>query len=281
MLNISEKILEGAKKQRSRIAIGIMRPIYETIESLKKASQYADLVVVGAKVDGFENIVELNDDEASKIIIRLLKEKKVDGIVRGQVKDSFTLDEFHRQFNKPLLPSNRKVAPGVMQKGEYCFVVSTCSIYQGMTIEDKIHEVDRIIKYIEEVIKIKPRVGIMSSLRPTSHIGQYKLLDDIAEVNVKLADYLRKCGYEATEYFFEYETAVWNKVDLIVPSMGLVGNAWMKALLYLGDWKLLACPYLDLGVVYEDGSRNEKDYYWHIVHCVAMANGLGLTKVSK
>jgi hypothetical protein len=52
--------------------------------------------------------------------------------------------------------------------------------------------------------------------------------------------------------------------------MGLVGNAWMKALLYLGGWDLIACPYLDLGVAYEDGSRNEKDYFWHIIHCAAM-----------
>ena len=49
----------------------------------------------------------------------------------------------------------------------------------------------------------------------------------------------------------------------------------MKALMYLGEWKLLACPYLNMGVIYEDGSRNEKDFYWHIVHCVAMANGFG------
>ncbi len=272
MIDISKTFLEQAQKQRRKIAIGIIRPILETITSLKEASEYADLVVVGAKVDGFENIVTAKDDEASKIIIKLLKDGKVDGIVRGQVKDSYTLDEFHRQFNRPLLASNRKVAPGIMQKGEYCFVVSTSSIYQGMTLEDKIYEVDRIVKYIEQVLKIKPRIGIMSSLRPTSHVGQYKLLDDIAEVNKNLADYLKKHGYEVKEYYFEYETAVWDKVDLIVPSMGLVGNAWMKALLYLGDWKLLACPYLDMGVAYEDGSRNEKDFFWHIVHCVAMIN---------
>jgi len=270
--DIPALIIARAKKQKRKIGIGIMRPIPETIESLKKASEYADLTVVGAKIEGFENIVEPDQDTASQKLIRLLKEKKVDGIVRGQVKDSFTLDEFHRQFGKKPLPSNRKVAPAVMHKGPYTFVVSTCSIYQGMTIEDKKYEVERLIKYMKEDLGIEPKIGVMSTLRPTSKIGKYPSLDEAAEVNRQLAEYLRNKGYDTTEYYFEYETAVWNGATLIVPSMGLVGNAWLKALLYLGDWKLITCPYLDFGVVYEDGTHNEKDYYWHIVSAVANAN---------
>lgn len=272
--NIPQLFLDRASKQKRKIAIGIMRPIAETVESLKRASQYADLVVVGAKVSGFENIVEENDDETSRIIVRLLKEGKVDGIVRGQVKDSFTLDEFHRQFGKEPLPSNRKICPGVLQKDQYCFVASTCSIYQGMTLEDKKYEIDRLIRYMEEDIGLTPKIGVMSSLRPTSKVGKYPSLDSVADINRQLAEYLRNKGYDVKEYYFEYETAVWDGATLIVPSMGLVGNAWFKALLYLGGWNNLACPYLDLGVVYEDGTRNEKDFFWHIVHATAMANNV-------
>lgn len=270
--DLSKVFLERAAKQKRKIGITILRPIPETVESLKKASQYADLTVIGAKVDGFENIVEEDDEQASEILIKLLKDKKVDGIVRGQVKDSYTLDVFYRQFEMEPLPSNRKICPAVMQKGEYCFVVSTCSIYQGMNIEDKKYEVDRIIKYMEEDLSMTPKIGIMSTLRPTSKVGKYPLLDQYAEINKQLAEYLQNKGYNAKEYYFEYETAVWDHVNLIVPSMGLVGNAWLKALVYLGDWKLLSCPYLDIGVVYEDGTRNEKDFFWHIVHAAALAN---------
>ncbi len=270
--DIPALILERAKKQKRKIGIGIMRPIPETVESLKKASEYADLTVVGAKIEGFENIVESDQDTASKKLIQLLKEKKVDGIVRGQVKDSFTLDEFHRQFGREPLPSNRKVAPAVMNKGQYTFVVSTCSIYQGMTLEDKKYEVERSIKYSKEDLGIEPKIGVMSTLRPTSKVGKYPSLDEAAEVNRQLAEYLKDKGYDTTEYYFEYETAVWDGATLIVPSMGLVGNAWLKALLYLGDWKLITCPYLDFGVVYEDGSRNEKDFFWHVVSAVANVN---------
>lgn len=274
-MKLSTTFLENLKTQvkKPKIGIAIMRPIPETMESLKKAAPYADLVVIGAKVDGFTNIVEEDPDKASVILINMLKTGQVDGIVRGQVKDSFTLDEFHRQFGKEPLPSNRKVCPGILEKGEYSFVVTTCSIYQGITLEDKIYEVERIIRYMKDDLKVEPNIGIMSSLRPTSHIGQYPLLDDIASINQKLAAYLNSKGYKVKEYYFEYETAVWQGTNLIIPAMGLVGNAWMKALLYLGDWQLIACPYLDLGVAYEDGSRNEKDYFWHILHCAAMING--------
>jgi len=141
-----------------------------------------------------------------------------------------------------------------------------------MTLEDKKYEIDRIIRYMKEDLHLEPKIGVMSSLRPTSKVVKYKSLDDVAEINKQLTEYLREGGYDVTEYYFEYETAVWNGSNLIIPSMGIVGNAWIKALLYLGDWKLLSCPYLDFGVVYEDGTRNEKDFFLHIMHAVAMAN---------
>ncbi|MDD4900872.1 MAG: hypothetical protein PHS62_02040 [Patescibacteria group bacterium] len=269
---IPKKFLEQAKKQKRKIAIGIMRPIAETVESLRRASEFANLIVVGAKIPGFENLVEEDQDQASRVLIKLLKDGKVDGIVRGQVKDSFTLDEFHRQFSRQPLPSNRKVCPCVLSKLDYCFVVGTCSIYQGMTLEDKIFEAERLIRYLREEFKIEPKIGIMSSLRPTSHHGNYPELDRVADLNTKFCEYLVSKGLEAKEYYFEYETAVWEKCNLIFPATGLVGNAWLKALIYLGDWNMIACPYVDLGVIYEDGSRNEKDFFWHIVHAVAMAN---------
>ena len=102
--------------------------------------------------------------------------------------------------------------------------------------------------------------------------SKYKILDNISNQCTEFCKYLLTKGYNAKEYFMEYETAVWENRNLIVPSVGFVGNSWFKALIYLGNWKLLASPYLDMGVVWEDGSRNEKDFFWHIVHAVAMCN---------
>jgi len=272
MKDLTQVFLEQAKKQRRKIGIGILRPIEETVKSLKKVSEFADLVVVGVKVDGFENIIEENDNKASQILIKLLKEKKVDGIVRGQLKDSFTLDEFHRQFGKEPLPSNRKVCPLVLKKGDYTFIVSTCSVYQALSLEDKIYEVERVIKYMKEGLGMELKIAVMGILRPTSKRGKYKTLDEITEQCTKLYQHLVAKGYDVKEYYMEYETAVWDRCNLIVPSIGFVGNSWVKSLLYLGDWQWICCPYLDLGVVYETGSRNEKDFFWHVISAVATAN---------
>ena len=269
---IDATLLAQARQKRRKIAIGIMRPITETIESLERAREVADVTVVGAAVPGFDNIVEPDQDQSSVKLIRLLRAGTVDGIVRGQVKDSFTLDEFYRQFNREPVPSNRKIYAAILKKDEFAFIPTTGSIYQGMTLEDKLFEVGRLIRYMRDDLGIEPKIGIMSSLRPTSKVGKYPQLDEIAGINRALAEQLQQQGCDAREYYFEYETAVWEGCNMIVPSTGLVGNAWLKALLYLGGWTMLACSYLDLGVVYEDGSRNEKDYYWHIVSAVANAN---------
>ncbi|MFA6410168.1 MAG: hypothetical protein WCW26_01175 [Candidatus Buchananbacteria bacterium] len=272
-MDFEKLFLDQAKRQKRKIAVAIMRPIPETIESFKKASDYADIVVVGAKIDGFENVVEPDSDKASKILIRLLKEKKVEGIVRGQVKDSTTLAEFYKQFEMEPVPSNRKLFTAILSKGQYSFFCTTCSVYHGMNLEDKIYEVEHTIKHMKEQFGIEPKIAVMGILRPTSVRGKYQMLDNITEQCAKFNEYLVSKGYNSKEYYMEYETAVWEGCNLIVPSTGIVGNSWLKSLLYLGDWKFLACNHLNVGdIVYEDGTRNEKDYFWHIVHAVALCN---------
>ena len=86
------------------------------------------------------------------------------------------------------------------------------------------------------------------------------------------AVWLREQGYEVKEVYIELETAVAWGANFVIPTIGMIGNAVFRALVYLGGWKLVSCPYLDLGDVYEDGSRNEVDFEHHIIHAVAMLN---------
>ncbi|MFH0951612.1 MAG: hypothetical protein V1838_00275 [Patescibacteria group bacterium] len=272
--NITQLFLEQAKKKKRKIGIVIMRPTPETIASLKQASNIADLVVIGSKVEGFNNIVEEDQDEAAKILITQLKENKVEGIVRGQAKDSYTFELFHKIYGKQKPPSNRKVCPCIMESpdGKISFVMTSASIYHDMTLEDKKYLADRTIQYMEEVLKLKPKIGIMSSRRPTGLVGQFSILEDFAKNSAGLAQHLKKKGYEVNEVYIELETAVAWGANYIIPTIGLLGNVIFRSLVYLGNWRLISCPYLDLGVVYEDGSRNETDFYNHIVHAAAMLN---------
>lgn len=268
-----EKIfLQRAKKKKRKIAIGIIKPLPETVASLKKASKYADLVVVGSKIPGFQCIFIKDPEAVSDKLVSMLVSGEVEGMVRGQVKDSYTFDHYFKVAEITPIPSNHKICPAVMKKGQYSFMVGTCSVYHGHNLADKIYEAERLIKYLQDDLKIKPKIAVMGILRPTSKHGKYQVLDDITKTCADLAKYLKKKGHEVKEYYMEYETAVWEGNNLILPSIGYVGNSWLKSLLHLGDWQLLSCPYLDLPHVYEDGCRNEKDYFNHIIHAVAMTN---------
>lgn len=265
---------QKARQQKRTLAIGLTHPDQEIIDSLKKASQYADLVIVGSEIPGFTSYPTKDDDEATKLIIQMLKEKQVDGIVRGQLKDSSTFKEFFKQFGKEEIPSKRKVSPCIMQSadGKHEFVMSEASIYHGMTYEDKLFLAERTIKYIEDDLGVKPKIAVMSARRPTSIVGEYPLIEEVDERCLKVADALEAKGYEVKRCYFEYEAALEWGANYIIPQMGMVGNAVFRALHYMSGWKILSCPYLDLGAVYEDGSRNQKDFFYQIVHAVAQVN---------
>lgn len=272
-MDLAQKFLQKAQGRRRKIGIVIMRPIPQTVESLRKASRYADLVVIGPSViKEFECIVEPDQDKAADTLLTLLKEGKIEGIVRGQAKDSATLHAFYRKFGKPEIPSSRKLCPGILRKGDTTIVIGTCSIYHGISLEDKKYEADKLIAYMESLGMI-PKIAVMATRRPTSIVGEYALIEEGWGRAEELVAYLVGKGYNAKNYWFEYETAVAEGCNLILCSYGIVGNCFFRALVYLGGWEVLASPYLDVGVVYEDGSRNETDFFWHIVHAVAMCNG--------
>lgn len=270
--NLAQLFLKQARKQKRKLGIGIINPEPDIVKSLKKGLKYADLIVVGSKIHGFECIPTKDDKEGSRVLIKLLKDRKIEGLVRGQLKDSQTLNTFMEIFGKRI-PHNRKMGPAVMESpnGKISIILVSGSIYHGLSLEDKIYEAERTIKYMED-FGIKPKIGIMSSRRPTGVVGEFPFLEELAQRCAGLAEHLRKKGYEVEEVYIELETAIKKGCNLIIPSLGLIGNAVFRALCYYGGWKLISCPYLDLGVVYEDGSRNERDFSYHIIHAVAMLN---------
>jgi len=269
---ITNYFLKKAKQQRRKIGIVIAKPIPETIKSLKKASQYASLIVITpTKIKGLDCIVEKKIDKASRILVTLLKKGEVNGIVRGQAKDSTTLKLFFKIFNKKEIPANRKVYGTLLKKGNKIIALGTASIYQGLNLADKKYEADQIIKYLTN-LNIKPKIAVMSARRNTSIKNKFLMIERLHQQAEKLVKYLNQKGYQAKNYAFEYETAINDGCNLILCPLGIVGNAFLRALIYLGGWQIIASCYLGLGVVYEDGSRNETDFFWHIVHAAARCN---------
>ena len=267
---IERKFLKQAQIKKRRIAIGIVRPEQSIIDSLLLAKPYADLTIVGSKISGFNCIPTKDDDMASKEIVQLVKEKKVDGFARGQIKDSYT----HKLFVEEIGGTEKKKACLVLiAKDDKWFMLTSPSAYNALDYKNKKYEVEAAIKFMEEDLKIKPKIAVMSTMRLTGRRGEFELLDEVARRCQRLVNDLRKKRYEVIEYYNEYEKALWEgKCNLLVPSIGILGNAWGKSLFYLGGWHIVCCPYLDQGVVYDDTPRNNKYWFWPVISTAAWIN---------
>lgn len=266
---IQNLFLKQALKKRRTLAIGIWRPEPKVVDSLRLASGYADLIVVGSKIDGLNCIPTKDDDEASHKIIALLKEGKIEGFVRGQVKDSYTHKIYLETFN--LTEPKYKICPATITKEESWFTISSCSNYNALTLEQKIAEVERTAKWLEG-LGVKPKIGITSTRRLTGMVGKFGLLEEIAKRCEDTANYMREKGYDVKEYYIEYEKAIWEGCNLIVPSIGMIGNTWGKGLVYHGGWTWVSCPMLDEGVYYDDSPRNNSNWLWPVISTAAWIN---------
>ncbi len=266
---IQQLFLNQAQQEKRRIAVGIWRPEPEVIDSLRAATDYADLTVVGCNIPGLNCISTVNDDEASHKIIELLKAGQVEGFVRAQLKDSYTHKVYLETFNKE--ESKFKFCPATVAKEKYWFTISGPSNYNSLTLETKLAEAERAARWLGD-LGIKPKIGVTSTRRLSGRVGEFGLLEEIAERCEKTAELLRKQGYEVKEYYIEYERAVWEDCNLIIPSIGMIANTWSKGLTMLGGWTHVSTPFLDEGAYYDDTARNHTDWFWPIISTAAWIN---------
>lgn len=266
---IQKLFLDQARQKKRKLGIGIIRTPDEVVNSLRQTTAYADITVVGSKIEGFDCLPTKDDDEASHELIKLLKEGKIEGFVRGQIKDSYTHKVYLEVFGLP--EPLYKVCPVTVAKNEHWFTITSASNYNALTQEQKNHEVLRAAEWLKE-LGFEPKIGITSTRRLTGRVGEFGLLEEIAKRCEETANYIRQKGYDVKEYYIEYEKAVWGDRNLIVPSIGIIGNPWAKSLVYFGGWTNVCCPMLDEGAYYEDSARNNINWFWPVVSTVAWIN---------
>jgi len=267
---IEQRFLAEAKPKRRKIAIGIIDPQTEVVKSLLKASDYADLVVVGCEIDGLNCIPTQSEDEASQVIIDLVKSGKVEGLIRGQLKDSYTHKLFLQAYGRP--EDKEKIPVSFLAKDGQWFAATSISNYNALTLESKRAEIFQTVQWLENSLGIKPTIGITSTRRPTGRVGEFGLLEEIAQRCETIAKELAEKGYDVKEYYIEYEKAVWEGRTLICPSIGMIGNTWIKALTYLGGWHWVGLAYLNQGVYYNNTPKSNKDWLWPVIFSVAWIN---------
>ena len=144
---IQKRFLNEARMKRRKIAVGILRPTDEVVDSLWHAQGYVDLTVVGTQeLPGLNCVVTKTSEEASQRLCELVKDGAVDGFCRAQLKDSVTHKLWREMHGKS--ESVVKTFMSFFAKGERWFSAVSISNYNALTLETKRQEIQEGIAFL-------------------------------------------------------------------------------------------------------------------------------------
>lgn len=281
-MNFLEKIInKSLKKGKPKIAFGLIKKDPVIINSLKKNKKYADIIIVGpkslGKIPGFSCLLSAAPE---KDIADLLVHRRVDGIVRGTIDDFKTYEAYEALVGKDNMDPRRELFFLEDAKGRQ-FFLSEASNPEGWTTDSKIRSVDAIINFTKKIGGFKPKIGVLTGVRHETYqrrkeetLGVVGLLNETYKQAEEVKDHFQQKGYWIKNYAIELSTAIEEGCNIIVPPCGMVGNQIYRALCLIGGGRMLMCSMINAVHAYEDNSRNEKDYSYHIKWVVAWANSL-------
>lgn len=244
------RLLTLAKKHRMKIAIGIDQPNAEIIKGLREAKKIVDLVVVGKRIPGFECIELSEPQQIAEKQIELADKHYVDAVVRGQIHPRFIfLPLFQRMGMESSYFSGEKqesVCVFENKKTKRFFVLATAELGQGYNLEQKKFEAMAMVKFLKQY-GITPYVGVMAMRRgrpknakPIKGFKQHSIIDQTYDYAEELLEYLKKNGIKSDFFNIEYETAINAGVNIIIPPLGAIGNAFARSLVFLSDsWEAI------------------------------------------
>lgn len=268
---IQQLVEERAKIKKCKIGISIIKETGETLDSIKKARDTADVVIYSNhEIPDFKTKVFSTDEEIGRALVSDFKKGEIDQFVRGQVDDFGVVDEFKKQFGVP--EEEKRICFAALEDihGRQ-FVLAIASNPEGQTLEDKIRIIDGTTTWMKKEFKLEPKVAVMATCRPGS-FGKDSVMTKSYEEAEEVVKFLKNKGVEAKNIHIELQSALpW--ANVIMASNGTIGNQIFRALVLLGGGKNIITPTVFPGKgAYEDNSRNETDWYNHIVFACALAN---------
>ncbi len=279
--NFFQKVIaKKLKLGKPRIGFGLAGPDKEILTSLRKSKKYADIVLVGpkaiAKVVGFGKVISGNPEQK---LAEMLASGEVEGIIRGTIDDFKTFEAYQGLVGKNKTKDMIELALLEDAYGRQ-FFISEGSNPLGWTKKEKIERCKGIIKFIKEELGVKPKIGVITGVRHETYkriksikTGVVGILNKTYEDAEDVVKYFKNKGIQVKNYAIEFNAAVEDNCNIIVPPNGMVGNQVSRALCLVGRGKILACSRTNLPHLYEDNSRNEKDFEPHVKWLVAWING--------
>jgi len=270
----NQKIEKLLKLKKPVVAFGLKEPQKDILNSLKKSKKYAEIILVGPKsiknIKGFKLIV---DEKPEEKIAKMFANDEVDGIIRGTIDDFKTYETYER-----LTGEKYTLGPGICEDplGRQ-FILSSASNPEGWEKEERLKFAEGIAEFVKEW-GIEPKIAVFTGRRHETYPRKKDIKEGVEGILNKtyedaewIVGKLGEKGYEAKNWAIDLNPAVEAGYNILVPVNGMVGNQIFRVLLFCGG-KLLACPRLGLSRCYEDNSRTEKDYEFHVKWLVAWIN---------
>ena len=262
---IWETITAAAVVNYARIAIGVgPRYAAKTIEGAEEAAEkgYARVTLVSSQpMDTMLDTVISDTPDAA--LIQLLKDGKVDGVVRGSLGSNSTLRSLKNIMGiKKVLRVSLLKTPS-----DRFFFFAPVGVDEGWSIEDKVELGIAGVALIRR-FGIEPKVGVLSGGRLDDR-GRSPIVDKTMDDAEAVAEALRKNGIQARHATILFEDAV-NEYEYILAPDGICGNLMFRSLCLVGCGEGYGAPLVGSEVVYVDTSRAGSGYQ----NAVCMASAL-------
>jgi predicted methyltransferase MtxX (methanogen marker protein 4) len=277
--SFSEKVNQFIALDRPTIGFGLAEPNREILKSLAKAN-CANIIIVGPPeiqfLDHFRVVVDKCPEEK---LAAMLAAKEVDGIVRGTIDDLMTREAYKQITGESpkFTPSLLETPPGIDEKTPKQFFIGPLSNRDGWTKARRFQEAKGTADFVNEW-GIEPKIAIYTGVREKTRERTKNETDEVVRMlnatfdeAEEIVKQLGAEGYSAKNWTIDFDRAVREDYNIHIPVNGLVGNQLYRMLLVCGG-RPLAAPLLGLSRPWEDSSRNEIDYEFHVRWLTAMIN---------
>jgi predicted methyltransferase MtxX (methanogen marker protein 4) len=260
---------------KPHIAFGLKEYDEAIVSSLRRCFEWARITIVCppniAPIDGFEMMV---DEDPEERLASLLALDQVEGIIRGTIDDFKTIEAYER-----ISGERHTLVPALLQSPNgRQFFLEPASNPEGWSKESRLRIAEGLSDFVRKW-DILPSIAVYTGVRHDTYARRTGHLEGvIGKLNQTYEDAewivagLAKKGLVAKNCAIDLNVAIEEGFNIHIPVNGMVGNQAFRAFL-AGGGGLLAAPRLGISRLYEDNSRTEKDFHFHVLWIVAQING--------
>ncbi|MBI3115377.1 MAG: hypothetical protein HYZ09_02710 [Candidatus Kerfeldbacteria bacterium] len=271
---LMRRVEELVSIKRVKLGFGLQGPDTEILQSLKVSSRYADITLVGPPaISGVRGFPVLVDERPEERLAATLVNGDVEGIVRGTIDDFKTREAYTKLTGEPVTTEISLLEDPTGRQ----FFVAPLSNPEGWTKEERLHITVAHATSIADW-GVVPDIAVFSGMRHETYQRKKDVQQGITNTLVKtyqdaewIVAELSRQGFSAKHWAIDLNLAVEAGANILIPVNGMVGNQIFRVLLFCGGKVLTATP-LGLSHFYEDCSRTEKNFAFHVKWITAQIN---------